>query len=222
MYQISNYVYAQDDLLTWDIPTKRLPNPYHDFPYMLIRGVLTPQECQTITSLVHDAKEHHTASLRGSDVNAHIRKTDIYTLPLEYTTLYETRFDLLRHEIETFFSLSLTRSTPLQVLGYRQGAFYIKHADDSSELRDRDGNTIGYVPSAPERKLSSVLFANDEFEGGELLFNYLYDAQGNSIKVQPKAGDMLVFLSNPYFAHEVLPVTKGFRLSLVAWHDALI
>lgn len=222
MHQISNYVYALDDLLEWDIPTKRLPNPYHDYPYMLISGVLSPSECQAITSFVQDTSHKHTASLRGNDVDVHVRKTDIYTLSLEYTSLYQTRFDVLRSEIETFFALSLTQSTPLQVLGYDEGAFYVKHADDSSELRDRKGETVGYVSSAPERKLSSVLFVNDAFEGGELLFNYLYDAQGNIIKVQPKAGDMLVFLSNPYFAHEVLPVAKGFRLSLVQWHDALL
>jgi len=222
MHQISNYVYAHDDLLEWDIPTKRLPNPYYDLPYMLISGVLTLPQCDAITSFVHEESTKHTASLRGGDVNSQIRKTDIYTLPLEYTSLYQTRFDALRCEIETFFSLSLTRSTPLQVLGYNEGAFYVKHADDSSELRDREGKTIGYVAVAPERKLSSVLFVNDTFEGGELLFNYLYNAQGHPIKVQPKAGDMLVFLSNPYFAHEVLPVTHGFRLSLVAWHDALL
>lgn len=222
MHQISNCVYAHDDLLEWDIPTKRLPNPYHDFPYMLIKGVLTPKECHAITSFVHDAKEHDTAALRGGEVDAHVRKTDIYTLPREYISLYETRFNLLRQRIETFFALSLTQSTPLQVLGYNEGAFYVKHADDSSELRDREGNTVGYVSVAPGRKLSTVLFANDEFEGGELLFNYLCDDQGHTLKIQPKAGDMVVFLSNPYFAHEVLPVTKGFRLSLVAWHDALI
>jgi SM-20-related protein len=222
MHQISNYVYALDDLLEWDIPTKRLPNPYHDFPYMLISNVLSPQECQAITSFVQDTSQKHTASLRGGDINVDVRKTDIYTLPLEYTSLYETRFDLLRQRIETFFALSLTQSTPLQALGYNEGAFYVKHADDSSELRDFKGDTVGYVSVAPQRKLTTVFFANDAFEGGELLFNYLFDDQGRPIKVQPKAGDMLVFLSNPYFAHEVLPVTKGFRLSLVAWHDALI
>ncbi len=222
MHQISNCVYAHDDLLAWDIPTKRLPSPYHDFPYMLIKGVLTLDECRAITSFVCDAKEYHTASLRGGDVDTQVRKTDIYRLPGEYTSLYETRFDSLRQRIETFFALSLTQSTPLQVLGYNEGAFYVKHADDSSELRDHEGNTVGYVCVAPQRKLSTVLFANDAFEGGELLFNYLCDEQGHPLKIQPKAGDMLVFLSNPYFAHEVLPVTKGFRLSLVAWHDALI
>lgn len=222
MHQISNYVYAHDDLLRWDIPTKRLPNPYHDFPFMLIRGVLNPDECSSITSYVQNQQDKLTASLRGGDVNSEIRKTDIYTLPSEYCLLYQTRFDALRCDIETFFSLSLTRSTPLQVLGYNKGGFYVKHADDSSELRDREGQTVGYVSSAPERKLSTVLFVNDTFEGGELLFNYLFDQNGQHICMKPKAGDMIVFLSNPYFSHEVLPVSKGFRLSLVAWHDALI
>lgn len=222
MHQISSYVYAHDELLEWDIPTKRLPNPYYDFPYMLISNVLSHLECEAITSFVQDASQKHTASLRGGGTNSDVRKTDIYTLPLEFTSLYQTRFDALRTDIETFFALSLTRSTPLQVLGYNEGAFYVKHADDSAELRDAKGDTIGYVNVAPERKLSTVLFANDTFEGGELLFSYLYDEQSYPIKIQPKAGDMLVFLSNPYFAHEVLPVVKGFRLSLVQWHDALL
>lgn len=222
MHQISNYVYAHDDLLRWDIPTKRLANPYHDFPFMLIRGVLNLDECTSIVSYVQSQQDKHTASLRGGDVNSQIRKTDLYTLPPEYHSLYQARFDAFRSEIETFFSLSLTRSTPLQVLGYNEGGFYVRHADDSSELRDREGQTIGYVSSAPERKLSTVLFVNDTFEGGELVFNYLFDENGEMITVQPKAGDMIVFLSNPYFSHEVLPVTLGFRLSLVAWHDALI
>lgn len=222
MHQISNYVYAHDDLLGWDIPTKRLPNPYYDFPYMLISNVLSLSECEAITSFIQNTSEKYTASLRGSEVNKNVRKTDLYTLPLEYTSLYQVRFDTLRTEIETFFSLSLTRSTPLQVLGYEEGAFYVKHSDDSSELRDFHGETIGYVSIAPERKLSTVLFVNDSFEGGELLFNYLYDDQTRRVKVKPKAGDMLVFLSNPYFSHEVLPVTKGFRLSFVQWHDALL
>jgi SM-20-related protein len=38
--------------------------------------------------------------------------------------------------------------------------------------------------------------------------------------LRPEAGDMVVFFSNPYFSHEVLPVKEGYRLSLVQWHNA--
>lgn len=231
MHQISNYVYARDELLGWDIPTKRLPNPYHDFPYMVLEGVLSPDECRTITEAALSDKEAVQAELRGKSLDTAIRKTDIHTLSAEHRTIYDRRFEAVRSEIEAFFAVSLSKATDVQVLGYESGSFYVKHSDDASELRDPDGNIIGYKTVAPERKLTTVLFTTsytphptdkDHFSGGELLFNYLCDQHGNTITLRPEAGDMVVFFSNPYFAHEVLPVKEGFRLSLVQWHDALV
>ncbi|MDD5717109.1 MAG: 2OG-Fe(II) oxygenase [Sulfuricurvum sp.] len=230
MHQLSNYVYARDELLGWDIPTKRFPNPYHDFPYMVIEGVLSPSECRAITDAALEDHEAVKAKLRGKALDTAIRKTDIHTLSPEHLALYQHRFDAIRGEIEAFFALSLSRATDVQVLGYESGSFYLKHSDDSSELRNREGETVGFTPVAPERKVTTVLFTTsytphptdrDHFSGGELLFNYLCDHLGNTITLRPEAGDMVVFLSNPYFSHEVLPVKEGFRLSLVQWHDAL-
>jgi SM-20-related protein len=119
------------------------------------------------------------------------------------------------------------------MLQYKKGFFYKKHADDSSELIDTNNQTVGFVNVAPQRKITTVLFGttcqDDEetnnkysFKGGELVFNYLYDKNNNQIKFKPKAGDMIIFPSNPYFSHEVLPVTNGYRLTLVQWHDGII
>lgn len=231
MHQISNYVYARDELLGWDIPTKRLPNPYHDFPYMVIEGVLSPSECRAITAAALEDTASVKAELRGKALDTAIRRTDIHTLSAEHRAIYESRFAAVRSEIETFFSLSLSTSTDVQVLGYQSGSFYLKHSDDASELRDREGKTAGFRTVAPERKVTTVLFTTsytphptdtDHFSGGELLFNYLCDEDGNTITLRPEAGDMVVFLSNPYFSHEVLPVKSGYRLSLVQWHNAYI
>lgn len=228
MHQISNFVYARDELLEWDIPTKRLPNPYHDFPYMVLERVLSPAECRAITLAALADRDAVQAQLRGSALDTAMRRTDIHTLSPEHRAIYEGRFAEVRDEIEAFFALSLSQATDVQVLGYESGSFYVRHSDDSSELRDREGNTVGFRPVAPERKLTTVLFTtsytphptdSDHFSGGELLFNYLCDEQGNTITLRPEAGDMVVFLSNPYFSHEVLPVKEGFRLSLVQWHD---
>ncbi len=230
MHQISNYVFARDELLRLDIPTKRLPNTYHDFPYMVLEGVLSPTECRAITEAALADKEAVQAELRGKSLDTAIRKTDIHTLSAEHRAIYARRFEAVRREIEEFFALSLTKATDVQVLGYESGSFYVKHSDDASELRDHEGNIVGYKTVAPERKLTTVLFTTsytphptdrDHFSGGELLFNYLCDQHGNTITLRPEAGDMVVFLSNPYFSHEVLPVKEGFRLSLVQWHDAL-
>jgi len=230
MHQISNVIYAHDELLKMDIPSKRLPNPYHDFPYMVIEGVLSPLECRAFTNAALSDHESIKAELRGRALDTAIRKTDIHTLSPEHRAIYDSRYANIKAEIEEFFALSLSSSTDVQVLGYERGGFYLKHSDDSSELRDSNGTTVGFRVVAPERRLTTVLFTTsytpnptdiDHFSGGELLFNYLCDQHGNTTTLRPKAGDMVVFLSNPYFSHEVLPVKEGFRLSLVQWHNAL-
>jgi len=164
-------------------------------------------------------------------VNESIRKTKLYTLAWHHENLYQTLFMQHKNKIERFFNLSLTRSTPVQALEYEVGAFYLKHADDSNDLVDKEGNCVGFNCVAPQRKLTSVLFATSHttgeskdhysFSGGELLFNYLYDAHGKGVELKPKAGDMVLFLSNPIFSHEVKKVLSGYRLSLVQWHDAI-
>ncbi len=57
-------------------------------------------------------------------------------------------------------------------------------------------------------KLTSVLFLNDEYEGGDFKF---FD---NTI-VDPEPGRLIIF---PSFAgHEVKPITKGVRYTSVCW-----
>ena len=132
-------------------------------------------------------------------------------------------------DIEEFFSLPLTTSTKIQTLEYTKGSFYKAHSDDSNVLL-KDDELVGFIPVAPQRKITSVLFTTshnkektkNSFQGGELVFNYLYDEEEKQIRLEPQAGDMIVFLSNPYFTHEVLEVKDGYRLSLVQWHDGII
>ena len=136
-----------------------------------------------------------------------------------------------QEEIENYFSLALTTSTKLQTLEYTKGSFYIKHADDSNELVNKENETVGFVQVAPQRKLSSVLFTSSHakhnnsglsFKGGELVFNYLFDSDGKQVVFYPEMGDMIIFPSNPIYSHEVLRVDEGYRLTLVQWHNAII
>ncbi len=103
MHQISNLIYADDSLLEMDIPTKHLPNPYVDTPYILIKNFFTVQECRDIVRSVLTSKEAVNAQLRGAAIDESIRKTDIYTLSSHQKSLYECRFDTYRDEIERFF-----------------------------------------------------------------------------------------------------------------------
>jgi len=65
---------------------------------------------------------------------------------------------------------------------------------------------------------------SQDFSGGELMFNYLYSNEGETVKIKPEAGNMIILPSNPcnpYFSYEVLPSEEGYRLTLVQWHDAI-
>lgn len=234
MTQISNHIYCADFLTNLDIKTKILPNPYYDYPYLIIENFFEELECELVNKKIKEDEDFEKAKVLISDnilsskIKEEIRKTNIYSLDEKLLEIYTNKFLNFQKEIEDYFKLALTTSTNVQVLEYLKDSFYMMHSDDSSMLLKND-EIVGFVPVTTERKLSTVLFTtshkkNDSsngFEGGELLFNFLYNKNGKQIKLEPKAGDMLVFLSNPYFTHEVLKVKSGRRITLVQWHNAL-
>ncbi|WP_345993978.1 2OG-Fe(II) oxygenase [Sulfurimonas sp. HSL-1716] len=240
MVQISEHIFCDDSIQECYMESKLLPNPYHKYPFLIIEDFFTQEECNLIVSDVKNDAQADKAMVKTTLLNSvvspsvveEIRKTSIYDLDEHFKSLYYKNFQLYQPKIEKFFSMALTTATDIQVLEYKTGDFYIKHADDSNEILDKNGHTTGFICVAPQRKLTTVLFISshkanadektvNSFEGGELIFNYLYDAKGHQVKLQPKAGDMLVFLSNPVFSHEVLPVKSGYRATLVQWHNSI-
>jgi predicted 2-oxoglutarate/Fe(II)-dependent dioxygenase YbiX len=89
----------------------------------------------------------------------------------------------------------------LQLLKYETGGFYDWHTDHAGDV----------IP----RTLSCILFLNDDYEGGELMFQ---DPQGkNEITIKPKSARLIIWPSNFMYPHTVKPVTTGLRYSIVAW-----
>ena len=82
---------------------------------------------------------------------------------------------------------------------YSEGDYYDWHQDP---LESNTGK---------ERKLSMSLLLNDDYEGGELEF----ELKPWHDKVKPEAGQAYIFPA--WLPHRVQPVTKGKRISLVAW-----
>lgn len=240
MIQISTNIYCDAFLEELEIKNKLLPSPYKENPYLVIKDFFSDVACAQLVFLVQEdeeskkkaeVKQEVMSGIIQSDVVEKYRKTNIYTLDTFYNDYYNNQFLKYKPLMEEYFNIVLTLSTDVQVLEYKKGFFYVKHADDSSEIVDKNQKTVGFKVVAPQRKLSTVLFATSHvdhskigmecFSGGELMFNYFYDKKGSVIKIKPEAGDMIVFPSNPYFSHEVLPVKEGYRLTLVQWHDAI-
>tara|TARA_S200002703_G_scaffold120677_1_gene106510 strand:+ start:25 stop:570 length:546 start_codon:yes stop_codon:yes gene_type:complete len=64
-----------------------------------------------------------------------------------------------------------------------------------------------------ERHLSISICLNNEYEGGEFVF----DIPGGRYKVPQNVGDAVVFPSNFMFPHQVNKITKGTRYALIGW-----
>jgi len=96
--------------------------------------------------------------------------------------------------------------------------FDVTYANQCDYLKyDIDGHYHAHVdtfidPNSAEcRKLTILVFLNDDFEGGKLFL------QNGHKKIYPpqSAGTCLVFPS--FILHGVEPVTKGIRRSIVTW-----
>ena len=110
--------------------------------------------------------------------------------------------------------LDLNPSVPLssfeepQILRYRPGDFFVAH---------QDGNT-GLMHSEREarRKVSVVLFVNEGYGGGELVFSEWHPARPHGRYAVPaEAGLLAAFPAEA--THEVTPVTQGHRYTIVSW-----
>jgi len=83
-----------------------------------------------------------------------------------------------------------------ELLKYPEGCFYIQHTDSCK---------------AAPRAVSCSFMLNEDFEGGEFAF---FDKE---LKYKLEKGDALLFPSNFMYPHEIMPVTKGTRYSIITW-----
>ncbi|MFT7860585.1 MAG: 2OG-Fe(II) oxygenase [Sulfurimonas sp.] len=239
MIQISEHIFLDKNIFELDIKTAFLPSPYKPFPFLVIKNFLKTHELPLFVDDIYRDDDAETAKVKAEVIQGVVepkiikqyRDTNIYTLSSYLDELYQSRFQEYQAEIEEYFNIAVTLSTTVQALEYTKGGFYIQHADDSNAVVDQDKKIIAFTPVAPERKMTTVVFATSysetpdnkySFKGGELVFNFLKDKNGNEVIFKAEAGDMIIFPSNPYFSHEVKEVQEGYRLTLVQWHNMIV
>lgn len=87
---------------------------------------------------------------------------------------------------------------------WEQGSFLPCHTDNS--------NPDGSAHSTPWRDFSSIVYLNDDYEGGELYFT----AKDKVLK--PTRGMLVAFSAGYHHEHGVLKVTKGRRITMPAFY----
>jgi PKHD-type hydroxylase len=96
-----------------------------------------------------------------------------------------------------------------QVTRYTKGGFYSWHADSFGSHKDVNTDPDNKLLFGNTRKLSMSILLNDDYEGGNFEFE---DEEGECLEGE---GTIIVFPS--FRRHQVTPVTKGTRYSLVVW-----
>ena len=86
----------------------------------------------------------------------------------------------------------------MQALRYGVGGHYKFHVDDGPGMN---------------RKYSSILMLNNDYEGGTLCFKL----DDEIVEMQTTPGKLVIWPSNSMFPHSVKPLTKGVRYSVVSW-----
>ena len=172
-------------------------------------NVLTPERCKFITDI--SKNDVYAARVANNDDYESVEDTNIRSSFVslldssdpELEWLFRECTSQVLHLNDKFFHLDIEKIESLQYGEYRETAngHFDRHID---ALRFSSG---GF------RKLSFSIQLSDpsEYEGGDLVLHY-----GPSGVVSPKEqGTLIMFPST--MLHEVTPVTRGVRRSLVGW-----
>lgn len=142
------------------------------------------------------------------------RSSSFITMPDDIYTETATRLT----NIVTGYAAALgkipTLVEGLQFLKYdaSNSGHFLPHTDNA--FYDAYGK---FHYTAPQRHLTAIAYVNESYEGGELILHSVTDDHGNVLRMKPKVGEVVIFPSDIRFLHEVTPVTRGCRLSIVGW-----
>jgi predicted 2-oxoglutarate/Fe(II)-dependent dioxygenase YbiX len=147
------------------------------------------------------------------------RKTKQHTIDdASKNEMYE-RLSAIRTQLESHFHTPLSGCQAPRFLSYSVGDFFRAHADtaDDTDLQEE----------IKARKVSAVVFINrnshegpETYSGGALVFYGLFpedpQLRSRGFPLQPEEGLLIAFPSR--MRHEVEPVTRGKRYSIVTWY----
>jgi len=112
------------------------------------------------------------------------------------SSLFYKYLNPLEKDYMLFYNVNFVEHEMYDILKYGKGQKFINHIDDYSEKT---------------RRISTILYLNDDYLGGEILFPRF------NISYKPKANDFILFPSTYVYNHSVLEVTQGKRYAVVSW-----
>jgi SM-20-related protein len=189
----------------------------------LVRDFLDPQACAAVRAEARAAAGHPApVYIEGAEgvVHQDVRRSSSLEVSDEVVAEVGRRLRELQGEIGGYFGLSLNGCEPPQFLRYGEGDFFIRHQDGDTDQIEFDHLRV--------RKVSVVVFLNgwqgddasETFGGGALLIYRAGAGAGAAplvFNVGGEPGLLVAFRSDT--VHEVTPVTRGERFTVVSWFN---
>jgi len=174
---------------------------------LTIKNVLTENQLKVIRTLLVNAEFTDGKLSAGKEANSVKNNTELSQDSQLHEQLNQMVMPSLLQNAEYQASaFPLKIATPFYAR-YRVGMEYGFHVDDP---------VMGPMQGRYRSDISTTIFLNDDYEGGELVIKRPFGEQ--SIKLN--AGDAVVYPSTSL--HKVNPVTEGERLVAVTWAQSMI
>jgi predicted 2-oxoglutarate/Fe(II)-dependent dioxygenase YbiX len=179
-----------------------------DYIY-IVKDALSHEVCDEILNEFKSSDEWVDTVVGRGELNKNIRNCQ--TIIISYPHVIQKNKDV-RHKLDNaifdgaakciqeynnkFSHCRSEEDSGYELLKYPEGCFYTEHTDSFK---------------ARPRAVSCSFILNDDFEGGEFAFF------NKELKYKLEKGDALLFPSNFIYPHEVMPVIKGTRYSIITW-----
>lgn len=175
---------------------------------VVLDGVFTPNLCDAIIAEYGDGDDWVQTEIR-SGVDTSIRSA--MTIGMSHQGVMEKNY-AVRRKLDAYAFASVSKAiqtynarfpyclvesdSGYDILRYEPGQFYKEHVDSCKQN---------------PRSVSCSIALNDDYDGGEFAFF------GGEIKKKLPKGSALLFPSTFMYPHEILPVTRGTRYSIITW-----
>lgn len=120
----------------------------------------------------------------------------------DFEVIFRNLYFRVKGIIEATFGCRIIDENFLHILEWGVGDSLHEHVDK------RDGESVPTPSGNISRDLSSTIYFNDSYSGGEILF------PNQKLKIKPSAGSLITFPTSHHYPHEVIEVTDGNRWTI--------
>jgi PKHD-type hydroxylase len=194
------------------LTTKSSLNYTNTYPYVYLDNLLSNKELDTLEKYfdslpLTEAQVAGSSKIKNTDKNIRDSLTSFIYPNEENMWVFNTLLGVADYINCNYYNYDLLGFDYLQYTVYNKlGDNYAYHMDMAL------GNSIKTSPVPRKLSFSLIFSEKEDFEGGNLEFLI---EEGNSSTVEQKRGRIIAFPS--YILHQVTPITKGVRKSLVFW-----